>query len=138
MKENEISRHVVDAAYKIHTRYGPGLLELPYKRMMAVELKKRGLGVDWEVPISLVYEGELIEESFRADMIVNGLVLLEFKASENMHTVYKRQLQTYLKVTNLKLGLVINFGMDKIKDGIVRLLNGRLDDENDADPPDSI
>lgn len=136
MKENEISRHVVDAAYKIHYKYGPGLLELPYKRMMAVELKKRGLEVDWEVPISLMYEGELIEDSFRADMIINGLVILEFKASESMHSVYKRQLLTYLKVTNLKLGLVINFGMEKIKDGIIRLINGRLDDDDEPDTLD--
>ena len=77
----------------------------------------------------MIYEGELIDESFRADMIVNQKLILELKATEKMPPVYKRQLNTYLKVTNLKLGLVINFGMDKIKDGIIRMINGRLEDE---------
>ena len=128
MTENEIARQVVDAAYKIHYAYGPGLLELPYAKMMAVELRKRGLVVEREVPIPLIYEGERIDESFKADMIVNRKVILEFKATENMHAVFKRQLNTYLKVTNLRLGLVLNFGMDKIKDGIVRIINGQLED----------
>jgi len=129
MTENEISKQVVDAAYKIHYRFGPGLLETPYEMMMDRELKKRGLEIQRQIPIPLIYEGELIDESFRADMIVNRKLILEFKATEKMHSVYKRQLNTYLKVTNLKLGLVINFGMDKIKDGIIRMINGQLEDE---------
>lgn len=101
---------------------------------MARELRKRGLEVRREVPIPLVYEGELIEESFSADMIVNEKLILEFKATEKMHPVYRRQLQTYLRITELKLGLVLNFGMETMKEGIIRIINGKLDDENASDP----
>lgn len=131
MKENEISGQVVDAAFKIHYKYGPGLLELPYEKMPARELTKRGLRVQRQVPIPLEYEGEIIDESFRADIIVNEKVLLEIKATENMHSVYRRQLNTYLKVTGLQLGLVINFGTERIKDGIIRMINGKLEVGND-------
>lgn len=141
MTENEISRHVVDVSYKIHKQYGPGLLENPYKIMAANRLIKRGLEVRREVPIPLIDEGILIDESFRADMIVNGKVILEFKATEKMHPVYRRQLRTYLKVTNLKLGLVLNFGMETMKEGIIRMINGQLEEpdqnmeENNAFDP---
>ncbi len=131
MLENEISGQVVDAAFKIHYKYGPGLLELPYEKMLARELTKRGFKVQRQVPIPLEYDGEMIDESFRADMIVNEKVLLEIKATENMHSVYQRQLNTYLKVTGLKLGLVINFGMGKVKDGIIRMVNGKLENGPD-------
>lgn len=133
MNENEISKHVVDVAFGIHKKYGPGLLESPYKTMAANRLRKRDLEVRREVPIPLIDEGELIEESFKADMIVNNKVILEFKATEKMLPVYKRQLLTYLKVTNLKLGLVLNFGMETMKDGIIRMINGQIDDPDHND-----
>lgn len=137
MHENQISGQVVDAAYKIHKEYGPGLLETPYKAMLARALRKRGLDVRREVPIPLIYEGELIDESFRADMIINNKVILEYKASEKMHPVYKRQLNTYLKITKLKVGLVLNFGMETMKEGIIRMINGQLDEQEElVDPED--
>ena len=96
--------------------------------MMERELTKRGLRVQRQVPLPLVYDDELIDGAFRADMIVNGKGILELKSTEKMNPVYGRQLNTYLKITGLKLGLVINFWMPRVKDGIVRMINGRLDE----------
>jgi GxxExxY protein len=124
MSENEIATIVVDACYKIHTLLGPGLFESVYVRVLEYELKQRGLQVRREVPISVRYEGVEFDEGFRADLIVEELVILELKSIENNAPVHKKQLLTYLKLTGLKLGLLINFGMPLIKDGIIRLVNG--------------
>jgi GxxExxY protein len=124
MTENEIAKIVVDASYHIHTRLGPGLLESVYARILEHELLKRGLRVQREVPISFSFDGIEFDEGFRADFVVEELVILELKSVENTAPVHKKQLLTYLKLTGLKLGLLINFGAPLIKDGIFRLANG--------------
>ena len=124
MTENEIATIVVDACYHIHTRLGPGLLESVYTRILEYELGKRGLHVRREVPISFRYDELDFDEGFRADLIVGEKVILELKSIEKIAPIHKKQLLTYLKLTALKLGLLINFGSPLIKDGITRLVNG--------------
>jgi GxxExxY protein len=123
MTENEIAKAVVDAAFKIHTALGPGLLESVYETVLAYELEKRGLKVARQVAIPVVYEGIEMEAGFRADLIVEDKVVVEIKSVEESHPVHKKQLLTYLKLSGRRLGLLINFGAPLIKDGITRLVN---------------
>jgi GxxExxY protein len=124
MTENEVAKEIVDAAYKIHTTLGPGLLESVYQAVLEYELGKRGLGVEANQPIPVVYEGVHLEVGFRADLIVENKVIVELKSVEAIHPVHKKQLLTYLRVANKRLGLLINFGAFLIKDGISRVVNG--------------
>jgi len=124
MSENEIATQIVDAAYKIHTTLGPGLLESVYQKVMVHELRNRGLEVVEEQPIPVVYEGVHLEVGFRADLIVGGLVIVELKSVEAVAPVHKKQLLTYLRLANKKLGLLINFNVELIKNGISRVANG--------------
>ncbi|MBP1468004.1 GxxExxY protein [Candidatus Chloroploca sp. M-50] len=124
MTENEIAKQIVDAAYHIHARFGPGLLESAYQAMLVYELRKRGLRVACEQPVPLLYDGLELEIGFRADMIVEERVIVELKSVEALLPVHKKQLITYLKLADKRLGLLINFGAAYIKDGIVRLVNG--------------
>ena len=127
MDENEISGIVVDSAIKIHKALGPGLLESVYQRILAYELRKAGLDIETEAPVKVTWDGHVIEESFRADIIVNGKVLLELKSVEKTQPVHRKQTLTYLKLTELKLGLLINFGAPLLKDDLHRMVNG-MDD----------
>jgi GxxExxY protein len=124
MTENEIAKVVVDAAYKVHTTLGPGLLESVYEAVLAYELERRGLWVVRQQGISVIYEGVRLEEGFRADLIVEDKVIIEIKSLEAVHPVHKKQLLTYLRLANKRLGLLINFGEELIKNGITRLVNG--------------
>ncbi len=124
MKENEIARIVVDTSLYIHQQLGPGLLESVYETVLAHCLEKRGLSVARQVPVPIIFEGISMREGFRADIIVENLVVLELKSVETIHPVHKKQLQTYLRLANKKLGLLLNFGMVLMKDGICRLVNG--------------
>ena len=124
MTENEIAKEVVDAAYQIHRRLGPGLLETVYEVVLAHELNRRGLRVARQQPISIKYDSITFDEAFRADMIVEELVILELKSVESVSAVHKKQLLTYLRLANKRLGLLINFGADLIKNGITRIANG--------------
>jgi GxxExxY protein len=124
MTENEISRQIVDAAFKIHVKLGPGLLESVYEATMAHELKRRGLEVSRQKSVPVIYEDVRLEEGFRADLIVADKVIIELKSVENIAPVHKKQVLTYLRLMNLKLGLLINFGDALIKDGIYRIANG--------------
>jgi GxxExxY protein len=124
MKENDVARQIVDAAFKIHTTLGPGLLESVYEAVMAYELKKRGPTFLRQHPIPVVYEDVHLEEGFRADFIVEGLVIIELKAIEAIAPVHKKQTLTYMRLANKRLGLLINFNVALIKDGITRLVNG--------------
>ncbi len=121
--ENEVTREIVDAAYHIHKGLGPGLLESVYEAVMAYELKKRGLKFVRQQPIPIVYEEVHLQEGFRADFIVENLVIIELKSVETIAPVHKKQLLTYLRLTNKHLGLLINFNTDLIKNGITRLAN---------------
>jgi len=122
--ENEIARILVDVAFKIHTTLGPGLLESVYETVLFYELTRRGLKVLRQVGIPLVYEGMLLEEAFRADLIVEDKVVVEIKSVEQIAPVHKKQLLTYLRLADKRLGLLINFGEALIKDGITRGVNG--------------
>ncbi|HKI97160.1 MAG TPA: GxxExxY protein [bacterium] len=123
MDENEIARQVVDAAYKVHTTLGPGLLESVYEQVLAYELGQRGMRVERQVPIQVIY-GELrFSEGFRADLLVEGRVIVELKSVEAVAPVHKKQLMTYLRLADKRLGLLINFGAPLIKDGITRLVH---------------
>ncbi|MBE9050782.1 GxxExxY protein [Nostocales cyanobacterium LEGE 11386] len=123
MNENEIAKVIVDAAFKVHVRLGPGLLESVYEAVLAYELGKRGLTVTRQQPIPIVYEGVHLELGFRADLIVEDKVIIELKSVEAVHPVHKKQLLTYLTIANKRLGLLINFGACLIKDGISRVVN---------------
>lgn len=127
MTENELSREIVDAAFKLHTELGPGLLESVYEALLARELELRGLSVVRQQPISFEYRGQKFDEGFRADLIVNNLVIIELKSVEELHPSHKKQLKTYLKLTGKRLGLLVNFGAPLIKDGIHRVVLGLPD-----------
>jgi GxxExxY protein len=124
MTENEIARIIVDCAYKIHRLFGPGLLESAYLAMLAYELEQRGLVVWREYPLRLIYDGvELLDVAYRADLVVGGKVIVELKSVEKVAPVHAKQLLTYLKVADMRLGLLINFGAPLIKEGITRVAN---------------
>lgn len=127
MKENEVARLIVDAAYKVHTTLGPGLLESVYEEVLAYELRKRNLKVLRQKPIPLVYEAVKMELAFVADLIVEDLVVVELKSIEKVAPVHKKQLLTYLRLADKRLGLLINFGEALIKNGISRVINGLRD-----------
>ena len=124
MTENEVATIIVDCSYKVHTALGPGLLESVYEAALAYELGKRGLNVERQKPLPVVYENIRLEEGFRADLVVSDLVIVELKSVEEIAPVHKKQLLTYLRLTDRHLGLLINFGAAKIKDGISRIVNG--------------
>jgi GxxExxY protein len=123
MTENEVAAQIVDAAYKIHVKLGPGLLESVYLAVLAYELKKRGLTVDTERELPVLYEDVRIETGFRIDMIVEEKVIVELKSVEKLAPVHGKQLLTYLRLADKRLGLLINFGEARIKDGIQRIAN---------------
>jgi GxxExxY protein len=124
LTENSIAAQIVDAAYHIHVGLGPGLLESVYQHILAAELAERGLQVDLQRPIPILYRGLEFEIGFRADMIVEGSVIVEIKSVEAIHPVHKKQLLTYLRLADKRLGLMINFNVELIKDGISRVVNG--------------
>jgi len=126
MDENEISSVVVDCALKLHKALGPGLLESVYEVILAKELEKRGLKVKRQVLIPITFNGETFDQGFRADLIIEDKVIIELKSVENLSPVAHKQLLTYLKLTNLKLGLVLNFGESLMKQGTHRVINGIL------------
>jgi GxxExxY protein len=125
---NDISGLIVDAAFRVHLAVGPGLYESVYEALLDHEFKKLGLGVERQVVVPLVYEGLRFEEAFRADMIVDERIIVEVKSLVDIHPVHKKQLLTYLKLTKLTLGLLINFGADRIKDGVFRVANQLKED----------
>ena len=127
---NYIAREIVEAAYRIHVALGPGLLESVYQHILAADLVQRGLRVDLQRPIPILYRGLEFEIGFRADIIVKDKVILEIKSVEAIHPVHKKQLLTYLRLTNRRRGLLINFNVNLIKDGISRVVNG-LNEEKD-------
>jgi len=124
MKENQIAAAVVDAAFKIHTTLGPGQLESVYEAKLEYELRKRGLGVLRKIGLPVYYEGLKLELGYRVDMIVGDKLIIEIKSVEALAPVHKSQLLTYLRLANMRLGLLINFNVVRIKDGIHRVVNG--------------
>ena len=123
MTENEIATIIVDVAYKIHQRLGPGLMESVYESTIAYELGKQGLSVRRQQALPVVYEMVRMNMGFRADLIVDGKVIVEIKSIEALAPVHRKQLLTYLRLSDKRLGLLINFNVELIKDGITRVVN---------------
>ena len=117
-----LAKVVVDAAYKVHTSLGPGLLESVYEVCLLHELGKREIPAERQVKIPVLYDGIRLEDGLRIDLLVNRKLILEVKAVEQMNRIYKAQVLTYLKLTGLRLGLLINFNVALIKNGIERII----------------
>ncbi len=121
--ENEIAKIIVDACFYIHTNLGPGLLESVYEVVLARELTDRGLNIKRQIAIPIEWKNITFDEGFRADLIIENKVLVELKSVQKTSPVHQKQLLTYLRLTELRLGLLINFGEALIKDGIKRIVN---------------
>jgi len=126
MNENEIARVVVDCAVRLHMALAPGLLESVYEVLLAHELQQAGLEVKRQVPIPIVFQGVRFDEGFRADLVVEGKVIIELKSVEGVSKAHKKQVLTYLKLTGMKLGFLLNFGESLMRDGIFRIINGTI------------
>jgi GxxExxY protein len=125
MHENEISKVIVDAAIEVHRELGgPGLIESVYEEAMVEELTLRGLQVQRQLQVPIIYKGKRLGNPLRLDLKVNGLVLVDNKAVKEWNPIFEAQMLTYLRLTGLKLGLVINFGEQFVKNGIRRVVNG--------------
>ena len=122
---NEITGEIVDAAYALHTRIGPGLLESAYETLLAQMLEQRGLKVERQKPVSFEFEGIRIKDGFRVDLFVENRVVVELKSTERLARVYGKQVLTYLRLLDLPVGLLINFGAASLTDGLQRILNPR-------------
>jgi len=130
MRENVISRYLVDEAVKIHRELGPGLLETVYEVILAHRLREKGLRLERQVAVGIRYQNMCFDEGFRAGLMVERQVILELKSVESLGRVHKKQVLTYLRLTDLRLGLLLNFGAEVMREGIVRIVN-RLP-ENDS------
>jgi GxxExxY protein len=119
---NELSGVIIDAAYDVHTRLGPGMLESVYEKCMCIALEKRGVAHERQKRISLEYDGMRIEDAFRIDLIVENAIVIELKTVEVVLPLHEAQLLTYLRLTSYRLGLLINFNVPRIRDGIRRMI----------------
>ncbi len=124
LNENQLSKIILDAAFKVHTRTGPGLFELVYEIILAHELRKQGLRVERQVPIPIRYDELTFDEGFRADLLVEAKVIVELKSVEKLAPLHGKQVLTQLRLSGHKLGLLINFGEVHLKHGIERVVNG--------------
>lgn len=129
MATNDLTRHIIGAAIKIHRRLGPGLLESAYEACLAYELERLGFRVERQKPVPLVYEAIKLECGFRADLLVNSSVIVEVKAKEAIHPVDEAQVLSHLRLLDLRVGLLINFHVAVLKDGIRRIVNDYRDEE---------
>ncbi len=127
MTENEIGGIVIDCAMALHMETGPGLLESVYEVVLAHDLQARGLRMERQVPVPVTVRGVRFDEGFRADIIIENKVLLELKSVERPSKAHQKQVLTYLRLTGLKLGYLLNFGEERMRDGIHRVINGVLD-----------
>ena len=132
MNLNEISGKIVDAALNVHKELGPGLLESVYEVVLADELSRIGLRVLRQVPIPIHFQGRVFEEGYRADLLVEAQIVVEIKSTEQLARVHKKQLLTYLKLGDKRLGLLINFGGELLKGNVERLVNGLEDLKPDS------
>jgi len=126
MTENEISKEIIGAAIEVHKQLGPGLLESSYEACLAYELKQLGLDIRTQVALPVVYKGVKLDVGYRIDILVENRVIIEVKAVEALADIHTAQLLTYLKLKDLKLGLLVNFNSVKVIDGVKRILNGYL------------
>ena len=122
---NVLSKRVLDAAYRVHTQFGPGLLESAYTACIVYELRKAGMDVKTEVPVPVVYDGlKLADVGFRIDILVANEIVIEMKSLEAIAPVHLSQLTSYLKLSNRRLGFLLNFNVESFRDGIYRRVNG--------------
>jgi GxxExxY protein len=128
MKENEIAAVVVDAAYRLHTGLGPGIFEIVYEVLLAHELPNHGYSVERQVAVPIIWDGIRFDEGFRADLLVDDSVIVEVKSIAALDAVHSKQVLTYLRLMDKRLGLLINFGDHMIKHGIKRIANGMPED----------
>lgn len=128
MTENEISKRVLDAAFTVHTKLGSGLLESVYEVILAHELRKSGLAVERQKPMPIEYDGIRFDEAYRTDLIVDSKVIVEIKSVSALNSTHAKQVLTQLRLSGLRLALLINFGEAHLKNGIKRLISGQLDD----------
>ena len=124
MNHNDVSGIIVDVALDVHQRLGPGLLESVYQKVLAYELRKQGLRVEEEVPVPVIWDNVSMEVGFRADLIVEDKIVVELKSVERITPVFKKVLLTYLRLADKRLGLLLNFGAELLKDGTARVVNG--------------
>ena len=134
---DEITGAVVDAAMKIHTALGPGLLESVYEKCLKHELSKRGLRVQSQVWLPVAYDGILIEGGYKIDLLVEGKVVVELKVAEHLLDIHKAQLLSYLKLSGNRVGLLINFNVVHLRDGIKRLVNNRRSSARSTSTPEN-
>ena len=127
MTENEIGKIVVDCAVHLHQDLGPGLLESVYEVLLTHMLTEKGLSCERQIPVPIIYKGVKFEECFRADIIINKKVIIEIKSVECLNNAHKKQVLTYLKLVDMRLGFLLNFGEALMKNGIVRIVNGALE-----------
>ncbi|MEX0662623.1 MAG: GxxExxY protein [Balneolaceae bacterium] len=125
MIENKISKEVLDSAFKVHTKLGPGLLESAYQECLFYEIKKKGLIVEKECPLPLEYEEVRLDVGYRIDLLVEKKFVVEIKSVEKLTDVHLAQILTYLKLSENKLGLLLNFNVSRLKNGIKRVINSR-------------
>ncbi len=123
---NELTHEIIECCYEVHTELGPGLMESVYETCLIKELRNAGFTVEQQKKLPVIYKGELLNKTYKVDLIVNDLVLLELKSVENILKVHRAQLVSYLKLSGLKLGLLINFNESSLKNGICRRINGTL------------
>jgi len=124
MDENELSKRIIEAAYKVHTALGPGLLESVYEVVLAHELEKQGLSIQRQVQIPIRYDEIVFDTGFRADLIVEAKVLVELKSVETLKPIFAKQVLSYLRLADLRLGLLINFNEERLNFGLKRIVNG--------------
>jgi GxxExxY protein len=130
----KIAKIVVDCVYKVHSTLGPGLLESVYSICLAHELRKRGLKVEREVMLPVIYDGIQLESALRLDLVVESCIIVESKSVEKLIPVFDAQLLTYLKLTGFNLGFLVNFNVPRIKDGLKRLIRSARDNPSDPEP----
>jgi GxxExxY protein len=133
MNENAVAKKILDAAFLVHTNLGQGLLESVCEVVLAHELRKVGVSVERQKPMPITYDGLFFEEGYRADLLVEGMVIVELKSVSALSAVHAKQVLTQLRLSELKLGLLINFGETHLKNGIKRIINGRLEKETAPD-----
>jgi GxxExxY protein len=132
MNVDEVAAIAVDCGYKLHSNLGPGLLESVYEAVLAQSLARRGLSVERQKPIRIRYEGLILDEGFRADILVDNMLLVELKSVERLAPIHSKQLLTYLRLMNLSVGLLMNFGALTFREGVKRIANNH---DDVASPP---
>ena len=123
----QLAKAAIDCGFQVHQDIGPGLLEAAYEAFLAAALAERGLRVQTQTPVPVTYRGATIRDAFRVDLLVEGRLIIEVKSLERLAPVHSKQLLTYLRLMNLPLGLLMNFGADLFRDGLKRVINNRSD-----------